>query len=361
MSKNKGRIAVLGVAVLAMGLSLGGGANAATTADAPANSVGNAALKDGAVSSSKVYDGTLQYADLAPGIIWQGSIAAPVWGLISNSAPNSIPEGALNQALRDKVNKPGTVGPAGPMGPVGPQGGDGEQGVKGDTGAAGAKGDQGATGAKGDTGATGADGKDFVWSGEHWGTVLRNTLGSGSADLKATSTDAPLGAGALEINTASPTDKASYGNEVDFLGQSVAGITKLGFSVYTTGENNARAAGNMPSITFEIDPNLTALPNVNYSSMVFSPTNSAANVWTAVDATDDSLGKVWGLTGANMPCSINTGRCTWTEMKAALDNGAGAVILTLAVGKGRDFEFHGAVDKLLYNAATFDFEPTGVK
>jgi hypothetical protein len=36
-------------------------------------------------------------------------------------------------------------------------------------------------------------------------------------------------------------------------------------------------------------------------------------------------------------------------------------VLSLSVTEGRDFEFHGAVDELIYNGNVFDFEPTGVK
>jgi hypothetical protein len=165
----------------------------------------------------------------------------------------------------------------------------------------------------------------------------------------------------LELNTGTPTDKAAFGNEVDFVGDQVSAITALGFTVYTTGENNARATNNMPSISFEINPNLATSART-FSSMVFAPNNSAPGAWTALDARDDSLGKVWGLTGADMPCNINAARCTWTELQAALnDGGPGASIYTLSITKGRDFEFHGAADKLVYNGNVFDFEPTGVK
>ena len=356
MSIHKGRAAVLGVAVLASVLTLGGGANAA------GNPVTYPLAKD-SVGTTQLAPNAVQYADLGKEVVWQGSIAKPVWSLISNSAPNSVPESALAANVRTKLNKLQTPGPQGIQGLPGADGTNGTNGATGKDGANGTNGADGKDGAVGPQGPAGPAGKDFVWSGKHWGTVLRNTLGSGSADLKATSTTAPLGDGALEINTASTTDKASFGNEVDFLGQDVSAITKVGYSVYTTSENNARAAGNMPSITFEIDPNLAALPTKNYASMVFAPNNSTANVWTAVDATDDALGKVWGLTGAGVPCSINGARCTWSELQAALNDGdsSPATVLTLAVGKGRDYEFHGAVDKLVYNANVFDFEPTGVK
>jgi hypothetical protein len=194
---------------------------------------------------------------------------------------------------------------------------------------------------------------------KHWGPLNRNVLGNGRSELGNTSTAAPLGDGALNIDTPSAADKASFGNEVDFSGDLVKDISKLGISVYTTGENAARG-NNMPSITFEINPRITGSDRT-YSSMVFAPNNSTSNVWTALDATDDSLGKVWGLTGADMPCNINGARCTWTELQAALnDGGEDAIVNSLAVGKGRDYEFHGAVDKLVYNAKTYNFEAAGV-
>lgn len=330
MSTKRRQIAVVGAAVGAVLLGATGSAAAAVTPD---NAGRAAAPAPNSITGSMVKDGTLYGADLAPATVaW----FTGTWNNTVTSA--SVKDGSL--ALNDFSAAA-------------------KDGLKG------AKGDQGTTGTTGTTGATGATGPQGpagTWSGTHWGSVLRNTIGVGSAELKPTSTTAPQGAGALELNTSSATDKAAFGNEVDFLGDDVSAIQTLGFSVYTTGENSARGPGNMPSITFEIDPNLAALPAANYASMVFAPFNSASNTWTAINATDDALGKVWGLTGAGMPCGINGARCTWSEMKAALnDGGEGAKVGTLAVGKGRDFEFHGAVDKLLYNDDVFDFEPMGVK
>ena len=54
--------------------------------------------------------------------------------------------------------------------------------------------------------------------------------------------------------------------------------------------------------------------------------------------------------------------CTWTQAKAALNDPDGnpAIIYTLAVGKGRDNIWVGAVDGLRYNNSIFDFELLGV-
>lgn len=340
---------VVGLAVLGLGLGLTTSASGApapvapraATAIAPANSV----------NGTSVIDGSLYCADLGAGMC-EWFTGGPFDNTVRSA---TVVDNSLNLNDFSPAARAGLKGDKGDQGDTGAAGANGAPGAKGD------QGDKGDTGAAGAAGADGKDGKDFVWSGKHWGTVFRNTIGSGSARLASTATTAPLGDGALEINVASPQDKASFGNEVDFQGQEVGAITHLGYSVYTTGENNAIAPGNMPSMTFEINPHLSTSSST-YSSMVFSPNNSTANTWTALDAMDDSLGKVWGLTGAGMPCALNGARCTWTELQAALnDGGDPATIYTFAVGKGRDNGFNGAVDKVIYNATTFDFEPTGVK
>ena len=356
MSNTMGRIGVVGLAV---GAVLLGTTGSATAFVAPRQTAATPPPAPNSITGAMVKDGTLYAADLAPALVsWFTTI-------YDNSVTTgSVKDGTLTLndfsagvkvALKGDTGatgQPGAKGDIGPGGPAGAVGPAGTEGVAGPTGAT------GATGAKGEAG---PQGPAAVWSGAHWGTVLRNTLGAGSAELKPSSTTAPAGVGALELNTGTPTDKAAFGNEVDFVGDQVSAITALGFSVYTTGENNARAANNMPSISFEINPNLAGSTRT-YSSMVFAPNNSAAGAWTAIDARDDTLGKVWGLTGADMPCNINGARCTWTELQTALnDGGPGATVYTLSISKGRDFEFHGAADKLVYNGSVFDFEPTGVK
>ncbi len=196
---------------------------------------------------------------------------------------------------------------------------------------------------------------------KHWGTVHRNVIGAADAELATTSTQSPLGDGALSLHTASATDKVAFGNEVDFAGQNVKDLGTVGFSVYTTGENNA-LGNNMPSISFEIDPNVAAVAS-NYSSLVYVPANGTANQWTAFNASTDA-DKHWGLTGTAFnatACSINGARCTWTEMLAYLgDGGDDAKLLTATVSKGRDYAFSGAVDALKFGGKTYDFEAAGV-
>ncbi len=229
----------------------------------------------------------------------------------------------------------GTVGPAGPAGPAGadwarwPAGPDGP--------------------------ATPA-----TYSNPQWGTILRNTIGSGNASLRGgpygVGIAPPLGEGSLQILVGDSGSKVAFGNEVDFVGKFVADLATVGFQVFTTGENNGRGNPNMPSITFEIDPNVTGNAS-NYSSLVWVPAaNSPPNTWSGyIDATTTGL---WGLTGfPNDQCGLNGPRCTFDAMKALLPD---AVIGTAAVVKGRDSAFQGAVDDLRINNKVYDFEPFGV-
>ena len=140
-------------------------------------------------------------------------------------------------------------------------------------------------------------------------------------------------------------------------------MTAVGFRVYTTGENRTAggATPNMPSITFEVDPNVDGKPS-NYASLVYMPENSAANVWSPyIDATSTGL---WGGTGGaftGTKCDINGSRCTFAELQDYLDDGGDpATILTVAITKGRDFFWSGAVDGLRINGTVFDFEERGV-
>jgi len=236
-------------------------------------------------------------------------------------------------------------------------------------------GSPGAPGAPGTPVTPGADGTDATISSGNWGVILRNTIGSPDVELRGgphevvpVASSPPFGSGSLMFSVSVGSaglldeDKASYGNEVDFLGDPVAGLTKIGFYVFTTGENNAIAA-NMPGITLEIDPNLNATAS-NFSSLVFEPTaNSPANQWSDyIDATLGTSG-LWFLTGAAgsaTNCTLAT-PCTFAAIQTALnDGGDGATILTVAVSKGRDDPWHGAIDGLTINNQVFDFEESGV-
>ena len=199
----------------------------------------------------------------------------------------------------------------------------GATGAKGATGATGATGLKGATGAKGDQGPQGPKGDkgaDATYVGANWSIVDRNVLGNGDSYLRAGPDASPLGQGALGLRTGSSTDKAAFGNQVDFGGMNVSALTNVGYSVFTTGENNSAAPNNMPSIAFEIDPNVTG--STNFSTLVYVPENGAASQWTAFDADADTA-KHWGLTGTFFNadpsrCGLNGARCTFAEVQAYL-------------------------------------------
>jgi hypothetical protein len=203
-----------------------------------------------------------------------------------------------------------------------------------------------------------------TYSGPQWSIVDRNVLGNGDSYLRSGPFTPPAGIGSLGIRTGSPDDSAAFGNQVDFFGDFVDELTSVGYSVFTTGENNGRAPNNMPQIKIEIDPNLQAPnPTTSFSTMVYAPTNSFAGVWDAIDADADE-GLHWGLTGtafAGTECDINGPRCTFQQLQGYLDDGdPRARIQTVQIGKGRDFAFSGAVDALIINDQMFDFEPFGV-
>jgi hypothetical protein len=279
------------------------------------------------VTSADIRDQTIQARDIR---------ADAVEG--SELAQDTVAGPHLTSALRDRMNQAGPRGPQGPRGPRGPQGPPGENGTA-------------------------------EYAAPEWSIIDRNVIGAGDAYLRSGPSSLafgqdetpPLGVGSLGIRTATGADKAAFGNQVDFVGDSVLDLEELGYTVFTTGENNGKGPNNMPSITFEIDPNLETSA-AGFSSMVFAPNNSAPGVWTQIDATDDANGAVWGLTGTGMPCNINGARCTWTELQTALDDGGDPpTIHTVGITKGRDFAFSGAVDALVINADTYDFEPFGVQ
>ena len=150
----------------------------------------------------------------------------------------------------------------------------------------------------------------------------------------------------------------------------ITDLNEVGFRVFTTGENIARegqgGSPNLPNISFEIDPNLSSLPNTSYSTLVWNPPAQPPNAWSPfIDATK---GGFWGLTGSafNSPatkqnCGLNGPRCTFAEVMALLKDGGDAPeTFTAAITKGRDYEFQGAVDDLRLNGRVANFEEGGV-
>ena len=216
--------------------------------------------------------------------------------------------------------------------------------------------------------------------GAHWGVIDRNTIGSAVADLRAgpygsfaftgRSAQPPSGVGSLGIQVSdnatsgSPAaEKVAFGNEVDFLGNPVSGLSDVGFRVFQTSENAAINPRNMPNITLEINPRVVGAGS--YTSMVWVP--NAAPVtdrWTGyLNATTTGDWYFTGSAGTVTGCNQTT-MCSFTAAKLALvdnNNGTPASIYTVAVAKGRDNTWDGAVDDLRINSKIYNFEPYGVQ
>ncbi|WP_329317993.1 MULTISPECIES: hypothetical protein [unclassified Streptomyces] len=216
---------------------------------------------------------------------------------------------------------------------------------------------------------------------DHWGVITRNTIGSpvaalrngpfGSFGVTGRAARPPYGTGSLGIEVADnstsltpPSEKVDFGNEVDFYGDPVLGLTRVGFHVFQTGENTTHGGpGNMPNIRFEINPRLTAAPGTTYSSMVWAPPASpVTDRWSPyLDATTSGTWFLTGNAGTVTGCNQST-PCTFPQLKTALNDGGQApTIYTAAVGKGRDNLWAGAVDGLRINRNIYDFEAGGVR
>ncbi len=215
--------------------------------------------------------------------------------------------------------------------------------------------------------------------GAHWGVIDRNTIGSAVADLRAgpfgsfgvtgPSSKPPLGHGSLGIQVSdnatsgSPAaEKVAFGNEVDFYGDPVSGLSQVGFRVFQTAENAAIDSRNMPNIALEINPRTGS----SYSTMVWVP--DAAPVtdrWSAlINATTTGDWYFTGSAGTATGCNQAT-MCSFAGAKSALAanqvGGTPASIYTVAISKGRDNTWAGAVDGLRINSTTYNFEPYGVR
>ncbi len=204
-------------------------------------------------------------------------------------------------------------------------------------------------------------------SGANWGTVDRNVRGNGDSDLRAGPTAGPiappLGIGSLGLRTGATTDKATFGNQVDFVGMLVSDLTALSYSVFTTDVNIGVSPANLANIQFEIDPNLDGVAS-NFSTMSHVPPAQLPG-WSAIDAVAAGQWFLTGPAGTATGCAQAGTLCTFPQLIAALtaddatDNDP-AVIFTALVNKGTDFAFSGAVDALRINDTVYDFEPNGV-
>lgn len=210
---------------------------------------------------------------------------------------------------------------------------------------------------------------------DHWGVITRNTIGSpvavlrdgpfGSFGVTGAPSRPPYGNGSLGIEVADdstslapPSEKVDFGNELDFYGSRVRDLTRLGFHVFQTGENvGYGGTRNLPNIRIEINPRLTA--GDTYSTMVWVPPAVApVNQWSAfLDAT--TVSGEWFLSGNELaPLCTQSSPCNLTTLRNALPQ---ATVYSIAVGKGRDYNWVGAVDGLRVNRYVYDFEADGVR
>ena len=65
-----------------------------------------------------------------------------------------------------------------------------------------------------------------------------------------------MGIGSLGIHTGSGSDKAVFGNQVDFAGDPVSGLNTVSYYVFATGEDlvGPRTPANLPGVSFEVNP-----------------------------------------------------------------------------------------------------------
>jgi hypothetical protein len=291
-----------------------------------------AQIKNGSLTGADIKNGSLSGADIRSGAIALSDI--------SLSARASL------RGARGPAGVPGKAGPlaAGPPGPEGPPGPPANAG----------------------------------FSSEVWGVIDRNSYGSPVAQGRvgplgrssgaafAADVPTPFGTGSLSVlvdtdpGGGGNQEKISYGNESNFAGLKLADVVKLKLWVYATGENEQPAAAVIsPGITLEVDPDTTTTAGSNFSSLVYvPPAPTATSTWLQNDATVGSHWFATGATGTASGCNQTT-FCTLAELKTALPNAA--VTYSVAISKGRDSSFLGAVDGLQINGFTYDFEALGVR
>jgi hypothetical protein len=203
----------------------------------------------------------------------------------------------------------------------------------------------------------------FEFSTEKWGTIGRNTIGSATA-LPRTGpwgsapqpSDPPSGVGSLQLTVGDGTQKVAYGNQHDFYTTRLDTVSKLTYWVYRDIDDGVPT--NLPSVAFEV---LNPTSTITYTSLVYvpSPATAPLAVWTKLDAL---AGAQWFFTNGSLATSSGcnqTTYCTFAQATAAVSN-PDYRILSLAISKGRDTAFNGAVDALQVNRTLYDFEPQGV-
>ncbi|KAH8552312.1 hypothetical protein BGW37DRAFT_491442 [Umbelopsis sp. PMI_123] len=203
----------------------------------------------------------------------------------------------------------------------------------------------------------------------HWGIIHRNVIGSPSITLQngpfvhgATElSPPPFGNGGLAFLVGSGIEKAEFGNEVDYYGKLLRDINQVGFHVFTTGEDTQKDPDNLPNIRFELYFHIGA--TLTYTSLVWTPPANAVTVneWSRfINATNEGTWWFSQDDAIGTGCMLSA-QCTFSDMlQKAYVVDPSAYIMSFAVGKGRDYEWQGAIDGLRINDKTINFEFDGV-
>lgn len=271
-------------------------ANSLSSLQAVNNSLAGIDIKDNDLTTADLKDGTIGSVDLAPAL-YSLLLAVPNNGVTTGKiADGAVTLAKLDPALQAKINGPAYLA--------------------------------------------------------NWGEIFRNTIGNARAELGTSSS----GEG-LNFNVPTAADGIMWGNETDFAGKQVA-LSAVKFEVFQTGENNA-IPGNMPSIKFEMNPDVTG---ATYTTLVYTPDNTSSNAWATIDGKADA-GNHWGFTGTYFNtgtdrCGLNGARCTLAEALTKI--GSNAKFISAGVGKGRDNAWHGAIRSLTVGSTTYQFTAGGV-
>ena len=210
---------------------------------------------------------------------------------------------------------------------------------------------------------------------ERWGVIARNTLGSPTAELRfgpygrttlgySARQPPPYGRGSLGIVVGSKDEKVAYGNETNFAGTPLSRIGIARYWVYNGVD--PQTSTTPPSLAMEVDPRIAGQ---NYTTLVYLPSASISpsapsilyrNVWQEYDAT--APGNKWFATNTAVADAIGCGLaspCSFATLKSRLPYAL--ISYSVAIQKGRDDAFAGAVDGLRLNNVLFDFERGGVR
>lgn len=315
-----------------------------TAAASAASKIGTNGIQDGAVTSAKIKNATVQSVDVKDGAITSTDIAN---GTVTSSdikdstvTSADIANGTVTSTdIKDSTVtstdiKDGTVG-AGDL-------------------------------ANGSVTANKIAPGAIAFPNALWGTVIRNQAGAAQSGVQTGPTGAPMGSGSLSLITTGTGDLAAFGDSFDFAGFLVKNITSLSYWSY----NNDTPPLVRPSLRIEINPHLVddSTPGgvLEFSTLTYEPDPGTQGWVHHTNIQNDQLWYLTGDDGTTTGCTQGT-PCTLQALVAALaahNDGSGDAAISSGVyfglGSGVTAPTATAVDDFQFNNFVFDFEPTGV-